>query len=513
MIGYDVAGTGRRRAHRVRPWHAADPRDVAAPGAAAVGHVPGHRAGPARSRCPGRRALHAGRGPPTWSRPRSMRRRADRRSSSACRWVATWRSTWPSEAPSASGAWSWPGRPPSRPARWRSRTGPLAGALDAFQGHGLDALNRWFFRPRFAPAIAEPIVSGGFWAPGGAEALRCLAGHRFKPSLAAYRGPVLILNGSLDIPFRLGQGGFKSVANDVRSVRIAGRDPPVQPRSAGRPSARPYAGSPKGWDLTATADRGRGPSTTPRVYSRGPVHLHTSRSNARSKGRLPCRRLGHPLPARHEGAAQGDAPLVDKPIIQYAVEEAVAAGIEQVIIVTSSQKRAIEDHFDLSYELEHLLEEKGDIENAPAGPPDQRPRPDRLRAPEGAAGSRPRGPDGQGPHRPRAVRGHPAGRRRGRATGRASASSSTSTTRPTRRSSRSWRSPTRRPRGTASSAPRPADDPLDHGRLHRVTSLVEKPDPADAPSNLAIIGRYVLTPKIFDKLEQTQRGARAARSS
>ena len=55
-------------------------------------------------------------------------------------------------------------------------------------------------------------------------------------------------------------------------------------------------------------------------------------------------------------------PLVDKPIIQYAVEEAVAAGIEQVIIVTSSQKRAIEDHFDLSFELEHLLEEKGDIE-------------------------------------------------------------------------------------------------------------------------------------------------------
>src|SRR4026207_1376716 len=55
-------------------------------------------------------------------------------------------------------------------------------------------------------------------------------------------------------------------------------------------------------------------------------------------------------------------PLVDKPVIQYAVEEAVPAGIQQVIIVTSSQKRAIEDHFDLSYELEHLLEEKGEIE-------------------------------------------------------------------------------------------------------------------------------------------------------
>jgi UTP--glucose-1-phosphate uridylyltransferase len=56
-------------------------------------------------------------------------------------------------------------------------------------------------------------------------------------------------------------------------------------------------------------------------------------------------------------------------------------------------------------------------------------------------------------------------------------------------------------------ASEPSEDPLDHGRLHRVTALVEKPDAKDAPSDLAIIGRYVLTPKIFDKLEQTQRGA------
>src|SRR4029079_8796703 len=48
-------------------------------------------------------------------------------------------------------------------------------------------------------------------------------------------------------------------------------------------------------------------------------------------------------------------------------------------------------------------------------------------------------------------------------------------------------------------APEATDDPLDHGRLHRVPRLVEKPAPGDAPSNLAIIGRYVLTPKIFDK--------------
>ena len=48
-------------------------------------------------------------------------------------------------------------------------------------------------------------------------------------------------------------------------------------------------------------------------------------------------------------------PLVDKPIIQYAVEEAVAAGIEQIIIITSTHKGAIEDHFDLNYELERTL--------------------------------------------------------------------------------------------------------------------------------------------------------------
>ena len=51
------------------------------------------------------------------------------------------------------------------------------------------------------------------------------------------------------------------------------------------------------------------------------------------------------------------------------------------------------------------------------------------------------------------------------------------------------------------------EDGDDRDRTYRVTSIVEKPEPGKAPSNLAVIGRYVLTPKIFDKLEQTQRGA------
>lgn len=98
----------------------------------------------------------------------------------------------------------------------------LATVLDTFDGHGLDRLNRWFFRNRFGPDIAAPIIAGGFWASGGAAALRTLAGHRFLPSLAAYPGPTLILNGEFDLPFRLGQRQFAAAARDARIVRLAG---------------------------------------------------------------------------------------------------------------------------------------------------------------------------------------------------------------------------------------------------------------------------------------------------
>src|ERR1700690_3288270 len=55
-------------------------------------------------------------------------------------------------------------------------------------------------------------------------------------------------------------------------------------------------------------------------------------------------------------------PLVDKPIIQYGVEEAMASGCDQIIIVTGRGKNAIEDHFDVSYELERQLEEKNKLD-------------------------------------------------------------------------------------------------------------------------------------------------------
>jgi len=199
-------------------------------------------------------------------------------------------------------------------------------------------------------------------------------------------------------------------------------------------------------------------------------------------------------------------PLVDKPIIQYAVEEAVAAGIEQVIIVTSSQKRAIEDHFDLSYELEHLLEEKGDIEMlrqvrhisdlaqvAYVRQKEQLGLGHAVLMAKDLIGHEPFAvilPDDV------VVGDRPCIGQLIHAYEQTHGSVVAVMEVPHEDTSR-----------YGVIAAEPSEDPLDHGRLHRVTQLVEKPEPAKAPSNLAIIGRYVLTPKIFDKLEQTQRGA------
>ena len=55
-------------------------------------------------------------------------------------------------------------------------------------------------------------------------------------------------------------------------------------------------------------------------------------------------------------------PLVDKPTIQYVVEEAVASGLEEIILVTGRNKRAIEDHFDAAFELEYYLQDRGKVE-------------------------------------------------------------------------------------------------------------------------------------------------------
>src|SRR3989337_2750414 len=106
-----------------------------------------------------------------------------------------------------------------------------------------------------------------------------------------------------------------------------------------------------------------GPSRTHRAALRASVRRIETRFRLRvRKAVFPAAGWGTRFLPATKAQPKEMLPLVDKPVIQYGIEEAVAAGIEQVIIVTSSQKRAIEDHFDHSYELEHLLEEKGDID-------------------------------------------------------------------------------------------------------------------------------------------------------
>jgi pimeloyl-ACP methyl ester carboxylesterase len=98
----------------------------------------------------------------------------------------------------------------------------LAWGLATLDGPRLDALNRWFFRARFPPAIAEPIIAAGFWSTGGAAALRSIIGQQFLPRLAAYPGETLVIEGSLDLPMRLMERTFVRTARHGRLVRIAG---------------------------------------------------------------------------------------------------------------------------------------------------------------------------------------------------------------------------------------------------------------------------------------------------
>ena len=197
-------------------------------------------------------------------------------------------------------------------------------------------------------------------------------------------------------------------------------------------------------------------------------------------------------------------PLVDKPVIQYAVEEAVAAGIEQVIIVTSSQKRAIEDHFDHSFELEHLLEQRGDIEML------RRVR--QIGDMAQVSYVRQKEQLGLGHavlmakemvgHEPFAVILSDDVVQAERSCIGQLIDAYQHTSGSTIAVMEVPHEETRR-YGIVDIDPE-WHDPDD--RLNRIRRLVEKPQ-ADPPSNKAIIGRYVLTPKIFEKLEQTQAGS------
>jgi len=194
-------------------------------------------------------------------------------------------------------------------------------------------------------------------------------------------------------------------------------------------------------------------------------------------------------------------PVVDKPAIQYVVEEAVRAGIDDILIITGRGKRSLEDHFDRNFELEYFLGVKGkhdlreelvdiaelaDIHYVRQGEP----------LGLGHAISVARKHVGANPFAVllgdewmRADVGLLEGmidtyEHYNRSVVALKEVSSEETSR------------------YGCVKPEPVSD-----RLVQILDLVEKPDPATAPSRLAVMGRYVLTPEIFDALEQIEPGS------
>jgi len=198
-------------------------------------------------------------------------------------------------------------------------------------------------------------------------------------------------------------------------------------------------------------------------------------------------------------------PLVDKPIIQYGVEEAMAAGCDQIIIITGRGKTAIEDHFDVSYELEKMLEERGktDLLNIVRQISDMIHLA-YVRQKEalglGHAVLMARELVGDEPFAvllaDDIVDAPVPGLKQMIEVFNETQSSVLAT--------QVVEGPAISSYGVLDANP---SNGRFAGRLYEVSSLVEKPKPEQAPSNLAIIGRYVLTPGVFDALSQTQTGA------
>ena len=195
--------------------------------------------------------------------------------------------------------------------------------------------------------------------------------------------------------------------------------------------------------------------------------------------------------------------LVDKPIIQYGVEEAIAAGIEEIIIVTGRGKTAIEDHFDISYELNHLLESRGKKELLELSR--------KISSMANIVSVRQKEAKGLG-HAVLMARDLVGDEPFAVVLPDDVIDAKTSCTKQMIDVFNEVQGSiiaTMEIEGEAISAYGVLDcTPLkDKQGVFEVKGMVEKPKLADAPSKNAIIGRYILTPAIFEQLEKTEPGA------
>jgi UTP--glucose-1-phosphate uridylyltransferase len=216
------------------------------------------------------------------------------------------------------------------------------------------------------------------------------------------------------------------------------------------------------------------------------------------KGVFPAAGLGTRFLPATKAQPKEMLPVVDKPTIQYVVEEAVASGLSELIIVTGRGKRAIEDHFDAAFELEYYLNDRGKV--------DELAQIKTLSDLASVCYVRQKEPLGLG-HAILCARflvgDEPFGVFLGDdIIGNAPV--------PCMRQLLDVFEDKQGPVIAVERVPREripqygviAGRPLG-GNVYEITDLVEKPKAEDAPSDLAIIGRYVLTPDLFDMLAQT----------
>jgi UTP--glucose-1-phosphate uridylyltransferase len=195
-------------------------------------------------------------------------------------------------------------------------------------------------------------------------------------------------------------------------------------------------------------------------------------------------------------------PIVDKPLIQYAADEAVAAGITELIFITGRSKRAIEDHFDKAYELEAELESRGKkatLEQIRNLLPPQVSCVYVRQAEALGLGHAILCAKQLVQDEPFAVLladdlidADPPALRQMTDLYEREGHSILGVENVAREDTSQY--------GIVKSE-QSAD------RLHRVSAIVEKPSPADAPSTLGVVGRYILSPRIFDHLQKVRPGA------
>ena len=220
------------------------------------------------------------------------------------------------------------------------------------------------------------------------------------------------------------------------------------------------------------------------------------------KAVFPVAGLGTRFIPATKAMAKEMLPVVDKPIIQYAVEEAFAAGIEQIIFVTGRGKKALEDHFDRSYEIEHVLKQKGKndllMQIQELVPKTGTIIYTRQHEPLGLGHAIWCARDIVGDE-PFAV---------------LLADDLIQTDKPVLSEMVKIFDRLRASMAAVMEIEKDQTDKygiLDAQELEKdifkINDMVEKPKPEEAPSNLAIVGRYILTPKIFEYLGKKEKGA------